>query len=107
MRNGDDLLVAAHFAQTLADLLGHLSSETRVDLVKDRNHVGVGGLEGEGEQDPTQLTAARERRQRALGPSGIRREEYLRVGPVHAIHRDEQRCVGEGDTGQLAAPRRR
>ena len=41
----EDLLLLADFSQALPDLLSNLTTQSGVDLVKDRDHVVVNSLE--------------------------------------------------------------
>ena len=89
----EHLLLVTNFAKALADLLGDLTANPGVDLVKDRHHVLVRRLEGQGEQDAAQLSPARQGLQRALGLAGVGREEDLDVRAVVAVDRRSARSA--------------
>ena len=97
----ENLLLASDFSQALADLLGDLTTKTRVDLVKDRHHVMVNCLEGNREKYSAELPSTRQGRERTLGLAGVRREKDLRVRAVVAVHHETYGSVGEGDPRQL------
>ena len=103
VRDRENLLTATDFTKTLPDLLGDLTTETRVNLVEDRHHVRARRLERDRQEDAAQLSATGERREGTLWLTWVRCEENLRVRSVDTVDDETQCRVRECHAGQLAS----